>query len=252
MSSHVATGTDRARVVTAKNMPGMRSAGSPTATAARPATTIANSERDEQVGAVLDEQGGGRGAADAGERELAEADLSGPASQHDQRHGQQAEDDQRGGERELRRAEPGRHRDDEHGAAERERVAGQAHLGERSEDAVDGSHVADRGVGAEVAAADAFVAAALQEQRGEHDGEHGDVDGRRAGRVPEEHLAEHAERDGGADSHAELVHAGDDRRRDGHQQRFGSGDGAEVGAEDGCREHGGDAGQAGGDHPGDA
>ena len=95
-------------MVTAKNIPGMRSAGRPTATAASAGDGHGDGEGDEQVGAAVDEEGGGRGAADAGERELAEADLTGPAGEHHERDGKDAEDDQRGRERELRRAEPRR------------------------------------------------------------------------------------------------------------------------------------------------
>ena len=64
----------------------MRMAGRPMTTAvdARPAA-MPMKQRDEEVDVVVGDQPAGHRGADADQAELAEADLAGPAGQHDQR-----------------------------------------------------------------------------------------------------------------------------------------------------------------------
>ena len=81
----------------------------------------------------------------------------------------------------------------------------------------DRPHVSQGGIRPERGTAHPLVAAPLQEERAEHDGEHGDVDGGRARRVAEKDLAKDTEPDCRGDRHPKLVHACDDGGGDGHE-----------------------------------
>ena len=77
--------TANASVVTARNRPLMRSAGSPTTRAATAPAAPAASRAKNRSTLVLDEVAGDD-RADADEGELAEADVAAPAGEDDERH----------------------------------------------------------------------------------------------------------------------------------------------------------------------
>ena len=205
-------------------------------------------ERQEEVGAARRHEAGAHRATDAGDGELAQAHLAGPPGQDHQRDSEDGEHPEVGHEDQARVVEERGHQHGDDGQDRGQREARHAQLGQSAQDIGDGSDFGDRQF---ATAGHAFVSTALGQQSHEHDEEEGDVDGGGPRVVPEHHLAEHTDTQGSGKRDAQAFHSGHHRGGQRTEQRCRSGDPAEVGADDGDGEDGAEAGQTGGDHPGD-
>ncbi len=207
-------------------------------------------QTDEEVDVVFGDQVPGHHATDAGEGELAQADVARPAGEHDQRQGDDPVD-QSGGVLEDG-ARSGHQRDGDEYAADDEAHGGPSgddfgQLAQGLGDGLEDAGGAEGGLG--IAGSAGLL---LEEQQAEDDGHQVDHVGHgRAvlGQVELEQTADDTERRPGSEGQGQILHAGDDGGGQGRQNEFRSGGG---GHRDALRRRGQDAGQGGqqsGDDP---